>query len=53
MTVEETLEMVVTVELVNDVVLTEDTVLYVIVELGTNAPADDAAIITGVNGNNQ
>ena len=45
--------MVVTVELVNNVVLIVDTDLYIIIELGTNAPADDAAIITGANGNNQ
>ena len=45
--------MVVMVELVDNVVLTENTVLYVIIELDTNAPGDDAAIITGNDGNNQ
>ena len=45
--------MVVMVQLVENVVLTEDAVLYVIIELGTNAPADDAAIIAGNDGNNQ
>ena len=50
---EESRQMVVMVELVDNVVLTEDAVLYVIIELDTNASADGAAIITGNDGNNQ